>query len=827
MRSSLLAPIPQSSTRTARPARRIDSATRAAGSRARPQLGHVDVLALQRQAGNRAVVQLMGAGPARQGPARQGPAAKGHAAPQGPAAGQGSSGNRQGGLTIQRHSSWEHQLIGDLTTQELATLGASRDVAESTTGKAVVGGKQFSTKSVLHVIQQEVRRLSYFAEVGPVSTTGLADKEKELKAKDKKDRVKKDPTQQNSPDWQVKLVNVPLNSGHNVLVTYGELNTLGDYFGSVDEMKKVDVNWLDRLVRGIRKSTLNQLVKLYAEVKKLKDDHRLKPGRKTAEEKAAEQLGVKDLKFRSHIKKEWLGLGQKGKDNALPIGGVMNELKLMGAGPGLGTILGKKKPNIGGDETTSYKSTLARNACHFAPESWHAWAQHHKEARVLAQAAAAEIAKAKNLATTFKQNKKNKVFDQRPLDYYEADTQVRVAKATAAKMANEALLVNGFGDHYLQDSYAAGHLINKTQIMQYYVRWLDTKKWFWDAHFDKNWRMAQNMAYEQTGISDPTQFDKSKVGKDRTINNKSVPSGINPQTVENAKLDWKTMALALGLQVPTALTPGSDSEKLFSAWQAKEFKAKIKHKDRTLSELKALGKTAGLTELQTTFAVLDLLRAGIVRFSDYGVEQAGMSLGQFYAKVKDKTSFKLRSAFIPKGQMPTKQEVADKALAVSYKEYLEFMNSSFIQKATNNLHDHFCQNGLEVFAGDQPNVHFKIYGDNNMLQKTATEGLAHSSTTAKMSQDSIQEILDGQTPTHTMDDIIKRFPDAVAWPDVNGTKMSLEDWHNKPNALEAFCADEIFPKMSDLKKMIPSKIAPGLLGSTLGQISNVHPGEAF
>ena len=60
--------------------------------------------------------------------------------------------------------------------------------------------------------------------------------------------------------------------------------------------------------------------------------------------------------------------------------GMLNELKLMGLPPGNQ----QTKPAVGGEAATDYSSTLARNACHFAPESWHAWYDFHTKARALA-----------------------------------------------------------------------------------------------------------------------------------------------------------------------------------------------------------------------------------------------------------------------------------------------------------------------------------------------------------------------------------------------------------------------------------------------------------
>ena len=51
-------------------------------------------------------------------------------------------------------------------------------------------------------------------------------------------------------------------------------------------------------------------------------------------------------------------------------------------------------------------------------------------------------------------------------------------------------------------------MINKTQVMQWYVEYID-KNAEWDYFKDKNWRKVQQMAYRQGGLADPGQYDKS------------------------------------------------------------------------------------------------------------------------------------------------------------------------------------------------------------------------------------------------------------------------------------------------------------------------------
>jgi len=83
-----------------------------------------------------------------------------------------------------------------------------------------------------------------------------------------------------------------------------------------------------------------------------------------------------------------------------------------------------------------YSSAVGRNAGHFAPFSWHRWRSYHLMARDLI---------ARSLAATG---------DDRE------------------KLRTRARIYAGYADHFLQDSNAAGHLVNKTLVMQWYVEWL-------------------------------------------------------------------------------------------------------------------------------------------------------------------------------------------------------------------------------------------------------------------------------------------------------------------------------------------------------------------
>lgn len=86
--------------------------------------------------------------------------------------------------------------------------------------------------------------------------------------------------------------------------------------------------------------------------------------------------------------------------------------------------------------TNHYYGLLARNACHFAPFGWTRWRQFHSEAAALASSA------------------------------YAANDPTKKAALT-----QQAWVTQAYADHFLEDAFAAGHLVNKTLIMQWFTDW--------------------------------------------------------------------------------------------------------------------------------------------------------------------------------------------------------------------------------------------------------------------------------------------------------------------------------------------------------------------
>jgi hypothetical protein len=324
----------------------------------------------------------------------------------------------------------------------------------------------------------------------------------------------------------------------------------------------------------------------------------------------------------------------------------------------------------------------------------------------------------------------------------------------------------------------------------------------------------------------------------------------NPQAVENEGGSWEARFTALGLQVPFSLRdPDSDERMVFEWWQ-KAAAADNGKKERTGAQLQ------GFTNLDTSVedAVANLVKDGVVHTTSLkpgkenlpqrGKYMRGEGLDQLKGAKFNETKFVLREAYIPSAAALAKFPASNPgaraatgdddtdyqkmAMAVTYGDFVEFMSSSFIQKATNALHDAFCQGGLSVMtkAGDQA---FRVYGDDNMFNETSSQGVAESGKTANMSRDAILGTINkGDEGVNTTQAILDRLPSWVKfWVGGHAVESSLEDWHNpaKGAGLKDICMNKIFPGMAWNPKQ---KLVPGAAAG-LGTITAAvpHPGEAF
>ena len=729
---------------------------------------------------------------------------------------------------VQRHSSFEHLMLGNVKPEDLAKVGAWQDAIEQTTptrtglNKKVrgsgggqdqaqvdvaVGGQtlHITKAEILHVLLEEMLRLRDWQQKPPGESSVEQTKPADHNASMTPVGV--------DPKFQVYTVRLP----QGLLCTYGEMNTLADYFGSVEVLRGAAVKPVKQLLQSVREETWGFLSNTYDKVadsltKQEREDPAMDP-------------------IRNKVMKEFVIPGLQGEDTggsfkdatAFRISGLAGQLELIG---------GIQKTGARG-KTNKYTPSLGRNACHFVPESWNAWADNHKKARDLAT-------ESYNLFAQSEQTKAN-IATAGPDQKAALQKQFQEEKQKASDKGNEALMVNGFGDHYLQDSFASGHMINKTQIMQFYIEFIDQNNQ-WDYFKDANWRKVQNIAYNQT-LAPEQQYDQDRVEGYNGATGANANKAMDPQSVENRSVengsDWKANFTALGLQVPRSLSndPNSPTRKLLHEMRGLARGGKDSLKG---SEIVALMGKLGVNPVATRMAVGDMVLDGVL-LSDVDVSKRGRQTASMHdsraaadanpAPLKGageelerddfvKGTYRVRDELKPKkGSAPPAKSEAERQedyMAVTYNDYLEFIQSSFLQKSTNALHDTFCAGGLTVFdrTGAQIGT---VYGDDNMFNANSSVGVAHSGETAQKSRDAIVNIMNtGADGGNSVQTIVDRFPREVRADVYNskgevkqaGVKMPIEDWHNSNYAgsLKTNAFQKLFPLMN---WSIKQKMAPG------------------
>lgn len=176
------------------------------------------------------------------------------------------------------------------------------------------------------------------------------------------------------------------------------------------------------------------------------------------------------------------------------------------ASPGMAGVLPDKAADVialqGVTENhgvnVAHKGLLARNACHFAPHSWHRWEQYHNEAVGLGSRA-------------FQAKKEGTESSQ--------------------KLEHLAWISNGYADHFLQDSFAAGHLINKTLIMQWFLEYAQ-KNAFWMKGLPSSEVFAGMTTKAQPDLGGGADAYSKKLTSTRTTRDDrmSGDSIVDPQT---------------------------------------------------------------------------------------------------------------------------------------------------------------------------------------------------------------------------------------------------------------------------------------------------------
>ncbi len=169
--------------------------------------------------------------------------------------------------------------------------------------------------------------------------------------------------------------------------------------------------------------------------------------------------------------------------------------------------------------TSEYSSVLTRNASHFAPFSWYRWHALHLAARALIGQSWA------------------------------------VAGEEREALRLRGQVYAGYADHFLQDSFAAGHLINKTLIMQWYIEWLAAGGIAYPYHEE----LGQLAEARQPLLHGPGHYDKA-AARTATVTH----SAVTPGGVPGPPLEPQDVADAATLQdriAASGVTGGDDAQR--------------------------------------------------------------------------------------------------------------------------------------------------------------------------------------------------------------------------------------------------------------------------
>jgi hypothetical protein len=232
---------------------------------------------------------------------------------------------------------------------------------------------------------------------------------------------------------------------------------------------------------------------------------------------------------------------------------------------------------------------------------------------------------------------------------------------------------------------------------------------------------------------------------------------------------------------------------------------------QTVKVILTIGRRAGLSAAETEAATGALFDDGIIRKESY---KPSDWTKQQQLKPGDKMT--LRDEYVPSGTASLARATASQGafenmtLGVAYNDYLDFMNSSFLQKATNFLHNQWCEEGLEVQGDDGAPV-FRVYGDDNMFKQGAAKGLRHSGETAHRSRDAIISIADTGAAADTTQDILRRLPSKVETSP--GNVVGLDVWRSD-KLLDGVTS--LFEAMSDAGNVFINKLIVGAKPGTKG-----------
>jgi len=137
--------------------------------------------------------------------------------------------------------------------------------------------------------------------------------------------------------------------------------------------------------------------------------------------------------------------------------------------------------------------------------------------------------------------------------------------------------------------------------------------------------------------------------------------------------------------------------------------------------------------------------------------------------------------------------------------YNAFLSNAYVQAATKYFHDRYCKEGVVIGSVASKRV-FKIYGDQNMLNAGALEGVKFAAETSQMSREAIFNIVNGTpgqaSPVGEIEDRLPTFAFTSS-----GKKLALDKWNEDLKAL-GYAGD--FKKAMDSGALVVYKAQTGI-----------------
>jgi hypothetical protein len=661
------------------------------------------VIGLRGVVGNQAMTQVLhrrsANGQRSKGRAHQ----SGFAVPAGASSAPPQTRESLGSACIQRHSAFEHYLLGQVAPTDLATIPQVRDIPNLQQQLSELKAKVKKAKTIKGSDMQEIAVLEKQikdaeAKKDDVKHTIIQEMDRLLAWKDNPEAAAMGPgelgqVKKKDEVWEVPKVQIPCADG-NIVVSYSEINTLPDLFGNPEAIAKTPKSKVLGLLQGVRQQAYIELDNMYKEL-----------------------FGESRNVLHNRILPDGDFEGARGP-RAQAVVDKAYEIRMESQ---VNSDTTRK-----GEESDAYFAALERNACHFFPENRVQWTGYHKKARDLADQAAGE----REAADFLKEAgwaKEAGTLEQRAND-----------------LGNQAMLQNAFGEHYLQDAYAGGHLVNKTAIMQWFVQWLDSNGGLGSTDLgEMQFAMAKHAANQDLTSNPQALDDKIKRGELSSMGEASQSVGMNTSPEIVFMMKWRRLAVA------------DESKQLLTPKDAADAKLDTRDNARNFMRL--------------------LVTAG---FADREFDEI---TGQRFFRLKDKILDSAKGAmFAPYESTQAKKEgpnFEEEAAEFNLASYNQFLSNAYIQGATKFFHDKYCKEGLEVVAANGEAI-TKVYGDNNMLKAGGQKGVLYSATTSKWSREAIFEKIAGHSEkAHTLEEILGRFPAQAK--ENGGAAISLDDWNEQ------------------------------------------------